>query len=79
MHLSDGLVAICDEYHEALGGPSLTQRVLQVVPRSGALCEGRAATTSALRSHRAGGDAVGGPTEPCRPVGLAPAVAEVAH
>jgi hypothetical protein len=40
VHLSDGLVAICDEYHEALGGPSMTQRVLQVVPRSGATCAG---------------------------------------
>jgi len=37
VHLSDGLVAVCDEYHEALGGPQVTERVLQVVPVSGAM------------------------------------------
>ena len=40
VHIDDGLVAICDEYHEALGGPPQTQRVLQVVPLSGPLAEG---------------------------------------
>ncbi len=44
VHLSAGLVVICDEYHEALGGPAMTQRVLQVVPRSGAFSAGEPPT-----------------------------------
>jgi hypothetical protein len=41
-HLDNGLLAFCDEYHDAIGGPPRIQQVLQVVPLSGQLCNGQA-------------------------------------